>query len=262
MRTHSEKHRPAAVSLAKLKSERAFAQLPGFVRGIPRMTEDELLEGIRGASVLGEFAFLQRGACASELQKRLKRLPGGRGKKDLEGAGMQSRLDALSAQIGISRKTLQTDARIVETFYPAINETTLEQLPPLEREYYAVALSAPDPLQAIRLAVEGRAADPSYSLRRFRAQVHALRAGGPASGAAEVKNSKFTLKARVSAETFELLAELQAGYGISTDLIVERAIQQMHASQPKPTRRMLHTSKSQQGGATPREETQLKLDLR
>lgn len=158
-----QSRRPAGISLSKLKTGRLFDQLPELVNHLPRMTNVQLLQTLVRAKQLADFAFLVRGACASELRKRAIRLLGGRGKLDTAGRGIQSQMTELAAKVGTGRKTLETDARIKDTFFPVIDETTLEQMPPLAREYYVIALSAPDPLAALKTAIDG-CSDPTSRL--------------------------------------------------------------------------------------------------
>ena len=97
------------------------------------MTDAQISQTLFRAEQLANFAFLVRGECASELRQRSIKLPGGRGKKDTVGRGLQSQMEDLARKVGTGRKTLETDARIKDTFFPAIDETTLEQMLPLAK---------------------------------------------------------------------------------------------------------------------------------
>lgn len=252
--------RQAAVSLTKLKTERLFGQLPELVKSLPRMTEAQLLQMLIRAEQLADFAFLIRGACASELRSRAPKLLGGRGKKDATGAGLQAQMDALAKKIGTGRKTLETDARIKETFFPVIDETTLEHMPPLAREYYVIALSAPDPLAAIKTAID-RCSDPQFSLRQFRSKVRFLKAGGALSDAPMSARSVLVLDAIVSAEISRLISDLIMKTGKSKDEIVADAIRAFHSARSKSSERSSNISKSPQSGMHTHDDTQLKLKM-
>lgn len=257
---HIASKRQAALSLAKLKMNRLFDQLPELVKSLPLMAEAELLQTLISADHLADFAFLARGACASELRRRAPKLLGGRGKKDQEGAGLQAQMEALARQVGTGRKTLETDARIKDVFFPNITETTLEQMPPLAREYYVIALSAPDPQTAIRSAVE-RCSDPCFSLSTFRAEVRYLKAGGIPADVTKSARSGLVLKAQISDEICVLLSDLTTKTGMSKDEIVAEAIQTLHALLSKSVEQKSPASKSLQSSKRTLDSTQLKLDM-
>ncbi len=109
----------------------------------------------------------------AELRRRHSaRLPGGRGKRDTEAAGVTAQLAHMAAQIGVSPTTLKTDARIHEVFFAG--ETGLARETTLSREYYVTALGAPDPLAAIQIA-EARATNNFYTREQFRRDVRAFK---------------------------------------------------------------------------------------
>lgn len=252
--------RQAALSLAKLKTEGLFDQLPELVKSLPRMTEAQLLQALISAEHLADFAFLVRGACASELRRRAPKLLGGRGKKDHDGAGLQAQMEAVARRVGTGRKTLETDARIKDVFFSDITETTLEQMPPLAREYYVIALSAPDPQAAIRSAVE-RCSDPCFSLRTFRAEVRYLKAGGIPASVTKSARSGLVLEAQVSDEICVLFSDLTTKTGMSKDEIVAEAIQTLHSLLSKSVEQKSRASKSLQSSKRTLDSTQLKLDM-
>lgn len=251
--------RQAGISLSKLKAGKLFDQLPELVKHIPLMTDTQLLETLIRADQLADFAFLVRGACASELRKRSVKLLGGRGKKDTSGRGLQSQMEELARKVGTGRKTLETDARIKDTFFPVIAETTLEQMPPLAREYYVIALSAPDPLAAIKSAID-RCGNPDFTLRRFRSDVRLLKTAGATSKLAFTEHLS-VLNARVSVEVGELLADIITNTGMTKDEVVTEGIRMLHASVSKSPDHMNRAVKSQRSSAQIQEDKQLELKM-
>jgi hypothetical protein len=255
-----ESRRQAEISLSKLKTGRLFGQLPELVKHIPLMTEGQLLQTLMCAEQLADFAFLVRGACASELRKRSVKLPGGRGKRDSSGRGLQAQMEDLASKVGTGRKTLETDARIVDTFFPEIDETTLERMPSLAREYYVIALSAPDPLAAIKSAVN-RCADPDFTLRRYRSEVRLLKAPEKTSTANTGSEHLYTLNARVPVEVGGLMSELTTKTEMTKDEVVAEAIRMLYSSLSKSSGHKPYTSKSPRSGGHTHDDKQLELKM-
>ncbi len=84
--------------------------------------------------------------CVLELRSRIKeRLTGGRGKRDYSGKGINVQTLRLAETTGVNISTLSTDARICEVFFHDGSETTLARESLLPREFYVIALGAPDP---------------------------------------------------------------------------------------------------------------------
>jgi hypothetical protein len=256
-----ENSRQAGISLSKLRTGKLFIQLPELVRHIPQMTEAQILQTLFRAEQLADFAFLVRGACASELRQRSIKLPGGRGKKDTVGRGLQSQMEDLARKVGTGRKTLETDARLKDTFFPVIDETTLEQMPPLAREYYVIALSAPDPHAAIKTAVD-RCSDPHFSLRQFRAEVRLLKTAVSADTTILASAEHLlALNARVTSEIMSLVTDLITKTGKINDEVVAEAIRTLHASVSKSSERMTGISKLPRSGTHTHDDKQLELKM-
>lgn len=255
-----ENSRQAGISLSKLRTGKLFIQLPELVRHIPQMTDAQILQMLFRAKQLEDFAFLVRGACASELRQRSIKLPGGRGKKDVLGRGLQAQMEDLAKKVETGRKTLETDARIKDTFFPVIDETTLEQMPPLAREYYVIALSAPDPLASIKTAVD-RCSDPGFSLRQFRSEVRLLKTAGMPSTRFASAEHLLALNARVTAESMSLVTDLITKTGKTKDEVVAEAIRMLHTSISKLSERMTGVSKSLRSVAHPHDDKQLELKM-
>lgn len=252
--------RQAAITLAKLKKEKLINQMPELVRQIPAMSETKLLDISKCASMLEDFAFLLRGACASELRKRSEKLSGGRGRKDLAGTGIQFQLDNFAKKVGAGRKTLEIDAKIKDTFFPVIDQTILEQMPPLAREYYVIALSAPDPQAAIRSAID-RCSDPRFSLRVFRAEVRYLRVSGTSINVTKSAKSVIVLDTQISDEIDTLISDITIKTGMSKDEIVAAAIRDLHALLSKSFKQKSRVSNSSQSSKRTSDVTQLKLKM-
>lgn len=255
-----ENSRQAEISLSKLRTGKLFIQLPDLIRHIPRMTDAQILQTLFRAEQLADFAFLVRGACASELRQRSVKLPGGRGKKDVMGRGLQSQMEDLARKVGTGRKTLETDSRIKDTFFPMIDETTLEQMPPLAREYYVIALSAPDPLATIKTAVD-RCSDPHFSLRQFRSEVRLLKTAGSDSTMLASTEQLPVLNLRVTAEIMSLITDLITKTGMIKDEVVAEAIRTLYTSISKSSERMTGVSKSPRSGTHNHDDKQLELKM-
>lgn len=162
--------------------------LEDIVRVIPAMTDEQINEGIALTCRLEERAFLLRGALTLEKRNRAMRLVGGRAQKAAPGEGMREAAKYVGKLIGSATSTVETDARIVETFFKNYvpgsdslsEETRTDDGESLPREFYAVALRAEDPHAAIEIAREKRD-DPElgsrYTSRQFSEDVKALNRG-------------------------------------------------------------------------------------
>jgi hypothetical protein len=142
---------------------------------LSELEEPRLIELAIRARHLEWCAFVLRGICASELRRRYSlRLAGGRGKRDQAGEGIQAQMTRLAEIIGVSPTTLMTDARISDTFFSSIKDTTLAREHTLAREFYVIALSAPAPREAIKVAAQ-HARTGWYTRERFRDYVRDLK---------------------------------------------------------------------------------------
>ncbi len=145
---------------------------------LQHLDEEDLLQLAVQAARLEFFAFRLRGAVASELRRRIAhKLPGGRGRRDAEGKGIRACFKQLAAEIGVSVVTLTTDARIHDAFFSHAEETLIARDNSLAREFYTIALAAPDPLAAIHAAEEKAAGNTcgSYTREEFRRHVRELK---------------------------------------------------------------------------------------
>lgn len=235
--------------------------LPDLLNQIATRDDEQIIRIAAYARRLGVAAFLIRGMCALVLRRRYPhRLSGGRGKHDQAGVGIQAQMARLAEQAGVDRRTLEMDARISDTFFACIDETTLEHIPSLAREYYVIALSAPDPHAAIRTAVE-RCADSSYGLAQFRADVRHLKRVAGITAAPSATEHIHTLRVRVPAEASGLLAELVTILQKTRDEIVAEAICTLHASLTKRGARKRRVIDTQRTPAQIQGDRQLELML-
>jgi hypothetical protein len=225
-------------------------------------TDDERVIRIAAnAPRLERFAFLIRGTCASVLRQRYQcRLPGGRGKRDLNGIGIRARMTKLAEHAGVDRRTLEVDARISDTFFAAMDETTLEHIPPLAREYYVVALPAPDPRAAIRKAAERRS-ESHYGLSQFRTDVRQLKRVAGSHATPPIAEQTRAVRVRIPAEVGELMAELVTISQKTRDEIVAEAIRMLHASLTKRVARKRRDAETRRKPAQTRGDRQLELML-
>jgi hypothetical protein len=235
--------------------------LPDLLSEIATTDDEQIIRIAANARLLERFAFLIRGMCALVLRRRYPhRLSGGRGKRDQAGLGIQAQMAKLAEQAGVDRRTLEVDARISDTFFAVMDETMLEHIPSLAREYYVLALSAPDPHAAIRTAVERRA-DSRYGLAQFRADVHHLKRAAGITAAPSVTEHTNTLRVRIPTEVCGLLAELVTISQKTEDEIVTEAIRTLHASLTKRIARKRHVTDTRRTPAETQGDRQLELML-
>jgi hypothetical protein len=191
--------------LQKLESEahRLFVSIPSLPPG-------DLTPAIKLAQRLGGYAFLIRGACATTFlaANNIQPLPGGRGRIDAEGKGRRAHFRQLATVAGVSRKTLETDARIYETFFKegVDSKTGDARFLTLSRELFVVALAAPDPWVAVQVALE-HAGEPGYGRRQLRQHIRELleQSGSTPPLARKRTPTRWTM----TPEAKRVLAELQ-----------------------------------------------------
>jgi hypothetical protein len=239
------------------KVDQLVRYLPDLLRDISEKDDEQLITIVINAQRLERFAFLIRGMCASIMRQRHQhRLLGGRGRRDILGDGIQAHMSRLAQQAGVDRKTLETDARIKDTFFPEIKETVLEHIPSLSREHYVIALSAPDPHAAIRMALE-KCAEPDYRLREFRADVQRLKQGG--ASPIHIPSSTCTISVCVPAEVKQLLTELITATEKTKDEVIAEAIRTLHSSLSKSPKRRV--SRVHEAKSATFNDKQLELDM-
>ncbi len=209
------------------KFRRMEEGLRKLLAGLPTLTEEELIQIIANAGRMEGYFFLARGMCVLELRSRVReRLTGGRGKRDYSGKGINAQTMLLAETTRVNISTLNTDARICEIFFPDGGETTLARESLLPREYYVIALGAPDPHAAIRIAVK-QSADPHYRRERFRAYVRGLKQTENNSTRARRKSSVL-LRAHIPEEVDRLLSEILELTGKERAQILAEAITSFH----------------------------------
>jgi hypothetical protein len=210
------------------KIDQMAKYLPDLLHEISEKDDEQIARIAVAAQRLERFAFLVRGACASVLKGRCpRRLPGGRGKRDVSGLGIQAQMASLAEQIGVDRKTLETDARIKDTFFEVVDETALALAHTLAREYYVVALAAPQPRAAIKVALERRS-EPHYTLEAFRSYVRGLKRNVPAVVLGSSAITAFTLRVSITPDAHRALLELVGFKDQSREEVVSDAILTFH----------------------------------
>lgn len=139
------------------------------IENVRSQPDNRLIELARDAQGLEKAAFRVRGACGSELKRRIRerqeQVPSARD----DNGHIGKQMSALAREIGVAPKTLEDDTRIYETFSDNLRGDIR-----LDREHFRVALAAPDPQAAIELASEQRESNSSYSTRDFRDDVKRL----------------------------------------------------------------------------------------
>lgn len=235
--------------------------LPGLLAKIAAKDDEQIIRIASSARRLERFAFLLRGMCASVLRRRYPhRLSGGRGKHDQAGLGIQAQMARLAEQAGVDRKTLETDARINDMFFGDIQESALEHIPTLAREYYVIALSAPDPHAVIRMAA-ARCSDSRYGLTQFRADVRLSKCVADSPAAPHVTEHTHAFRVRIPADVGGLMSELITMSQKTKDEIVAEAIRALHTSLTKRTTRKQHVVSTPRSSAQTQGDRQLELML-
>lgn len=195
--------------------------------GLPKLTEEQLIQIIANVGRMEGYFFLARGICVLELRSRIpERLNGGRGKRDCAGKGINAQTLRLAETTGVNISTLNTDARICEVFFTTQDQTTLARESLLPREYYVIALGAPDPRAALRTAVK-QSADPHYRRERFRAYVRGLKRIENNSTRTR-RESSVLLRAHIPKEIDTLLSEILELTGKEKAQILAEAIASFH----------------------------------
>lgn len=204
-------------------------ELMTLLPSISQMDDAALVKTAINALYLERFAFVLRGVCAAELRRRIPvRLAGGRGKQDREGLGIKAQMSRLAKEIGINLKTLDTDARISETFFKR-GETVLVHEDCLPREYYVVALSAPDPLAAIEIA-QTKNAEPEYKLQQFRSYVRELKRDVPMNKTSLERDALSLLRVNLPKNIHLALTEIIERSGQTKEMVVAEAIIARHSA--------------------------------
>jgi hypothetical protein len=217
-------------------SNAEFGQLLPHLR---QLDNDELRHLALQATRLEQYAFRLRGAIASEMRRRVaRRLSGGRGRRDHEGKGIRSCLRQLAAEIGVSVVTLTTDARIYDLFFTTNEETVIAHDHSLPREYYVIALAAPDPLAAIRIAQE-QAAGNGCTREQFRRYVHTLKHEAHALATGVKRTEALTAVARTAQSRQQVLLTdearyvlnelMKASHGTAEQIVTDALIAHYHA---------------------------------
>lgn len=210
------------------KIDQIAKYLPDLQREISEKDDEQIMTIAVAAQRLERFAFLVRGMCASVLKQRHPhRLSGGRGKRDQSGLGIQAQMARLAEQIGVDRRTLETDARIKDTFFQIIDETTLAHAHTLAREYYVVALAAPEPRTAIKVALEWRSGQ-HYTLEAFRSYVRDLKRNVGTVVSDSVVNPVTALRVSIPVDAHQALLELVNLKGQTREEVVADAILALH----------------------------------
>ncbi|MGB7922327.1 MAG: hypothetical protein WCF57_03700 [Pyrinomonadaceae bacterium] len=249
--------------LAKL--DRLSEFLPQLISSISQMENAEIIQTAISARYAEQFAFLVCGACALELRQRVKvRLAGGRGKRDNTGKGIRAQMRILAREIGVNEKTLAIDARIKDIFFREVDQTTLEHMPSLAREYYAIALAAPDPQSAIEIAQE-RCSDPHYKLEDFRAHVRGLKRGEMGNNLEILTQTSSILRVALSIDAQNVLSELIEITGKRKEDVLTEALLALHKTYSKDlsvnSKRKTASRRTEQKKAKATDADQLSLGL-
>lgn len=221
---------PFSVIVGSTQIARRLENLPNW---LTQLDDRQIIELALNAQRHQRVAFLIRAACAYELQRRsATRLSGGRGKKDRARIGIQAQMNDLAERLQISLTTLRMDARIYDKFFSPITETVLAREHCLAREFYVIALSAPDPRSAIQLAMKC-IKDPSFNREQFKQYVRTLKSDDKQNSLIRKAENIYTclLRLHVSQKAKDALDEMTASSGKGKEEIISEAILSLHQLQ-------------------------------
>jgi hypothetical protein len=144
-----------------------------FIPLLPELSDKKIIE-IRGtARIVGVWAWVVECACDAETLKRVEARKGGRGKKDEEQEGRLANIRQQAYRDGKGVSTLYQNAQIFNTFGL---ETILAHGNTLqEKGFWAVALSAPDPIEAVETFAEKKAENPFMEVQDARDEIDPLK---------------------------------------------------------------------------------------
>jgi len=182
---------------------------------VRQMSDDKIIETARTASELERQAFRVRGACAAELKRRI-RARAGAGDERVIGKQMAK----LAAEVGVSARTLDDDARIHEEFAGSAHFRVATEIP---REFFRLALNAPDPNEAMSVAATKLASQQNYSTRDFRRDVALLKAGTTEKEVEELH----WLSLRLDGEAWDDLRAVKARLGCDDLAAVKLALRRL-----------------------------------
>ena len=225
--------REAGQTPASPEAERAEEKLKEYISALPTMGEEQLYDlSITSFRLFGWRGLLLTGACGSELLKRRElRLKAGRGKNEPGKRGLQSKLKDLAEGLNVGVSTLRTNARIYETFFRGRDFSLLACENSMPREFYVIALSAPNPREAIRKA-RARRDEGIYTRQQFRADVWAGREPAPA---AEEPSGGVKLRVTISGEANAELERLCEAGDIGEDSVIEELLLKSRQEYAKKT---------------------------
>lgn len=159
--------------------------------------DEELIEEARMAKALESAAFRVRGNHGALLKQRIKDRIALSGKAGDETA-IGKQMAELAREMGTSKSSLDYDIQIVTTF-PEIVRGDTEIL---DREFYRLALPAPDPRAAILMACEMKDKG-TYTVKDFQADVAKLKGGESTD---KIKAGHF-VRAHLSDEGYAAMVE-------------------------------------------------------
>lgn len=191
-------------------------------------SDDELISLIHWTERAEQFTFVLRGACVVELRRRfserLAQRSVERGVLTTTKRGARALIKDLARNVDRDPKTLDTDARIFNEFFPDLDLKRLARESLLPREAYVIALGAPDPSAALavaRLQIE----KATYRRDEFRAYVNDQKRGAISRQVAK-KRGATTSRCSVclSPRAHNALRTLAQERGVTPDELIERLL--------------------------------------
>jgi hypothetical protein len=139
-----------------------------LVEMMPQLGDEDVHRARMYAQALFRASWLIEIAADYEILHRM-RLRGGRGKKDVLGEGRMSAYDRAAKAAGVHRNTIMRNAQMHQVFFVDAPETILDVQDSLvEKSYLEEALRADDPYTALKVFVEMKKADPSFTAKDAR----------------------------------------------------------------------------------------------
>lgn len=137
-----------------------FAKHEGeLISSLPTMEEDDVVKLRLNSKRLSVHAWVLEIACDADLWNRAQ-AKRGRGNVDVEGVGINAAVAKRAKELGLTPKTLRTNARLFRLFGENVNRT-VHILP--EKEFYKVAAKTSDPQETLQTFITEKESNPKFN---------------------------------------------------------------------------------------------------
>jgi hypothetical protein len=252
-----EKHEAAPPAISEMSTQQLHGLLWYSTAGCRELTarlrelsDEELQQTIKMATDAREHAYILRGACVCEAERRVAEREERDGKRSYGGGRSRTaEIKELGRETGVDPRTLRDDALIVRTFYPSVaseenvdlRSTFPAPTPGVPRSVYLAAAKDPEPHAAIRIAEKRAIEQGAVSLQEFMNDRRAILAGelttersepaadgtGPSPSSVPASEDTEWLNVPISRDAMALIARIMHKGGFPTPgTAVEHAIRE------------------------------------